>query len=249
MRESSDEFLELREALRRERGGTSPQKEWVPREVIRRIFLNDIPVATLVCSPGYERELGAGFCFSEGFIKREELEDVIFQRNEVRVLSRGDACEKSFLLDSSGCIGTGTAELPEVKSELRVHLERILDSVRELSSEEYEKSKGVHTACFFRASGELVKRVSDVGRSNALDKLIGWCLLNDVELSDGFVLMSGRHSLGTMMKIARAGIPVAVSKASALSMAVEIADICKITLCSFADGEKIVIYTHPERII
>lgn len=249
MRESSDKFLELREGLRRERNGASPQSEWVPKEVIRKIFLNDVLLTTLVCSPGYERELGAGFCFSEGFLKKDEIEDVSFRGSEIRVLSSEDARVRGFFLDSSGCVGTRVLDLPEVKSELRIHVEKILESVKELSSEEYEKSKGVHTACLFRASGELVKRVSDVGRSNALDKLIGWCLLNDIEFSEGFVLVSGRHSLGTTMKIARAGIPVAVSKASALSMAVEIADVCKITLCSFADEKKVVIYTHPERII
>jgi len=246
---SKIDILEPRIGERRELKERRPQEEWVPVEVIRRILVNDTEIATLVASPGYERELALGFCFSEGVLRTEDIREISVRGSEIRVEIEGSLKDFERILDSSGCIGTRSAEIPKVDFDLRIELEKILRAIKEINSEEYKKSKGVHTACFFDSSGELTKRISDVGKSNALDKLIGWCLLNGVELTEGFLVTSGRHSIGTTSKIARAGIPVAVSKASALSMAIEIAEICGITLCAFADERKVLVYTHPRRII
>jgi|Deesub1362B_J571_1020462.scaffolds.fasta_scaffold00058_49 FdhD protein len=244
-----NEILRVQKGERREKKRRYLQEEWIPLEVFRRIYINDLRIATLIASPGYEKELALGFCFSEGFLKKEDVKKILVEGENIFISTEADFREREFLLDSSGCLGTRISELPEVSSEIRVKVDTILEAVKELNSEEYEKSKGIHSACFFKTSGELVKRISDVGRSNALDKIIGWCLLNEVKMEDGFIFLSGRHSASTIMKIARAGIPIAISKTSSLSMAIDLANICKITLCSFADEKKVLVYTHPERII
>ena len=116
------------------------------------------------------------------------------------------------------------------------------------SSELFKNTGGVHSVAIYDNERLLTIR-EDVARHNAMDKSIGYCLLNNIDLKDKIIFVSGRISCEMILKAAKASIPIVVSKSAPTNLSREIAKKLNITLVGFVRGERMNIYTNPQRII
>lgn len=218
------------------------------------LYVNGIRIASIMATPEMLKELGTGYLICEGVVSGfEEIEEmkVDSRRLEIHVrLKDGEHFQVWNELRSSGCIGVAWEESEgvNVDSGLRLKASVVRDSLKYLESEVYRETRGVHSASLIDAGGSLVARAIDVGRHNAVDKAVGKALLEKRDLSKLFLLSTGRQSAGMVMKAARAGIPVIVTKAAPLNSGVEAADKTGICLVAFAGRAGMVVYSHSVRI-
>jgi FdhD protein len=230
-------------------------------------------VAVTMRTPGADFELAAGFLFAEGIVRSPQ--DVTAIRyctegeqlfNVVNVaLSPGAAwdpatlAERAFAVTSAcGVCGKASieaamgAECPRIESGLAVRAEVLLalpDALRSAQAV-FERTGGLHAAALFTAEGRLVRVREDVGRHNALDKLVGAALLaGELPLADGVVLVSGRLSFELAQKAARAGVPVLAGVSAPSSLAVELAESVGMTLAGFVRGSRFNVYAGGGRIV
>jgi len=168
-----------------------------------------------------------------------------------------DRLARSFYTSSScGVCGKGAleavaVEAPRVESELRVPVELVLSLPARLREEQaaFEATGGLHATGLFSDAGELVCLREDVGRHNALDKVIGWAFGERVlPLRDSILCVSGRLSFELVQKAAVAGCPVLVAVGAPSSLAVDLAADRGITLCGFVRAGSLNVYTEPGRV-
>jgi len=229
------------------------------------------PVAVIMRTPGGDFELAAGFLFTEGLVTgREEIAQVSYcedlpaeeQRyNVVTVrLSRPwdpTTAKRSFFATSS-CGVCGKASLDEIEVRCApldpgpVVPAALISSLPERLREGqkvFQRTGGLHAAALFDASGSMLSLREDVGRHNAVDKLVGEALLSgDLPLSDRILQVSGRAGFEVVQKAAVAGIPIMAAVSAPSSLAVEAADRLGITLAGFVRGRRLNLYSHSERI-
>lgn len=230
-----------------------------------------VPVAVTMRTPGHDFELAAGFLRSEGLVgSLEDVESVRYcdlpdnieqNYNIVTVRLRHpfdpDQTRRNFLINSScGICGTTSIEQitkdcapleggPRVRRSVVVSLPRLLRDAQSI----FDQTGGLHAAGLFDAEGNLVLLREDVGRHNALDKLVGHALLqNMLPLRTQVLMLSGRVSFEMVQKAAVAGITVMGAVSAPSSLAVESARKLGMTLAGFIRGEEFNVYSHPERI-
>ncbi len=236
------------------------------------IIINDQEHVLIMFTPQMVRELVVGFIFTEGLIseiseiesfsisqvKKQDGEEIIearvviplkqFNGNEAPLkrkrvsFSSCGICGKDSLFD----LGIG---LTRVKSAHRFSMDVLADLSNRMQDFQplYKKTGGAHAAMLFDGDGNPVLQSEDMGRHNALDKVIGCSLIKGISRDDKVVLSSGRASLEMILKTARAGFPVFVAKSRPTSKAVEAAKFYNITLIDFARGSNR-IYSHARRI-
>ncbi|MEM2989920.1 MAG: formate dehydrogenase accessory sulfurtransferase FdhD [Halobacteria archaeon] len=218
------------------------------------LYVNGTRIASIMATPNMIKELALGYLICEGVIsKLEEIEDVEVDQEklEVQVKLKDDGHFQIWNeLISSGCIGVAWDQEENVRvcSNLKLKASVIRNSLKHLESEVYSETRGVHSASLIDANGRLIAKAIDVGRHNAVDKVVGRALLEKIELSQLFLLSTGRQSAGMVMKAARAGIPLIVTKAAPLSSGVEAAEKTGVCLIAFADKDSMVVYSHLNRI-
>jgi FdhD protein len=224
------------------------------------IRIGGVPVAVTMRTPGHDEELALGFCLSEGLRPaRARLPDDL-AANTVDVEAPGfdpARLQRSFYTTSScGVCGKGAldavaVEAPRVTSELRIPLDLISslpDLLREAQAA-FAVTGGLHATGLFTAGGELLCVREDVGRHNALDKVIGWAFgAGRLPLADNVLCVSGRLSFELVQKAAVAGCPIMVAVGAPSSLAVELAADRGVTLCGFVRGGTANVYTEPWRI-
>ena len=216
------------------------------------LFVNDVRIATLIASPDMLKELCIGYLISEGVvsdfdeIQKVRVDDV--KMEAYITVSSFDQVELWHEVRSSGCIGIKwwTNEDIQVQSTATFRKEVIQKSLLYLDTSARRQTHGVHTAALFDITGELLAQGVDVGRHSAVDKVIGTYAEND--FSRTFLLSSGRQPAGMVLKAARAGIPLVVSKAAPISTGIEAARHAGVTLVCFANEQQFAAYTHEERI-
>lgn len=190
----------------------------------------------------------------------ETGETDLYSRNrvELRVAPGGldaDARLDMVRLIRAGCGNADVAftelSLDPVISDLRLPASRTLSLARVLRNEEllHNAVGGVHDAALFDAEGNLLWLAEDVGRHNAVDKVLGYCLINRIPLEDRVLLCSGRLSYEMVAKAIRMRIPVLVSISAPTALAIDLADHFGITLIGYLRGGRMTVYTHPERVI
>jgi formate dehydrogenase accessory protein FdhD len=132
----------------------------------------------------------------------------------------------------------------------KIEAKTVLECVRRLNTlaDTFRKTGGVHIAALFKRDGTLVAFAEDVGRHNAVDKAVGTALLWGHDLGECFLASSGRLTGDIVLKAARVGIPIVASLAAAIGTGVEVADKASLTLVGFVRGNRMIIYTCPERI-
>ena len=242
---------------------SSSIEDVVAKESPLTIILNNREVVTLLCSPANSRYLAVGFLFSEGLLKsKDEIRKILVddRRGVVRVETEGDeelapdALFKRFI--TSGC-GRGASfysaidaqDQVKVESRLKISTLDILALVHEFQhrSQVYRSTGGVHSAALCDISDILVFN-EDIGRHNAVDKIFGACILNNIATDDHILITSGRISSEILLKIARRNVPVIVSKSAPTNLGVKLANDLGVTLVGFVRGKRMNVYTHDERI-
>jgi len=244
---------------------TCRMTDYVAEEKPLHIFLNKTHYATIFCSPSNLKELAVGHLLSEGIIKSiEEIEGISFKREGVcRVkLKPNIDLEKRLRLSKhfsrivlSACGGPSpyqpSARLPKIKSKLTVKAEVVLNCVNRLNSiaETFRKTGGVHAAAIYKSDGNLVTFAEDVGRHNAVDKVIGIGALNKTDFGECVLALSGRLTGDIIPKAARVGLPIVASLAAATDSGIAVAKDAGLTLIGFTRGKRMNIYNFPERIL
>ena len=222
-------------------------------------------VAVTMRTPGNDFELAAGFLFAEGIVcSRDSIRGLsVEQNNVVRVeiaqWQSGliDRLERHFIVSSAcGVCGKGTIDSLRMRAE-PVDDDTVFafDAVRRFPQRMREaqtiftSTGGLHAAALFAADGSLVALREDVGRHNALDKLVGWALLNGhLPLRACALLVSGRASYELLQKSIVAGIPLVCAVSAPSSLAVDLARAFGVTLLGFLRDERANVYAAPGRI-
>jgi FdhD protein len=221
------------------------RREGVCIEKIFQIKLNDKLIATLVASPSMLAELGAGFVISEGLCK--EIHDVRVDGNVIQVYAPQSRESGDYITESSGGVSTRRAH-SKIRSSLTIAPAVVFSVISEIASELWEKTSGAHCSVLF-SHKKLVAKCSDVGRHNTVDKVIGFAVLNQVDLSSCVLGCTGRQPAGMVAKVINAGIPIIISKAATTDEGIALAESAGLTLICRVKGDRFCIYTHPRRVI
>lgn len=236
----------------------------VARESPLTIILNNQELVTLLCSPTNLKYLAVGFLSSEGLIEnKDEIKKIIVddQRGTVRVETEGvnepdrELLFKRFI--TSGC-GRGASfysaadvtSQTKVESPLKVPVQEILALNNEFQhrSQVYRATRGVHSAALCDTQDILVFS-EDIGRHNAIDKIFGQCLLEDISTDNRLIITSGRISSEILLKVAKRNIAIIISKSAPTDLAVNLASNLGVTLVGFVRGKRMNAYTYGWRII
>ncbi len=221
-------------------------------------------------TPGHDLELAIGFLFTEGIInKKEEVLRVQQDNpdgNTVSVTLKEDVdpdlkkLERNFFTNS-GCGVCGKSGIDNIRTVsvysekpgdifLRADLFYTIYEKLRVEQTMFDCTGGLHASALFDQQGNFLLVREDVGRHNALDKLIGACLLKDqLPLDNTILLLSGRASFELIQKANMAGIKIVTAVGAPSSLAVELARECGITLIGFLRNERFNIYTGKDRII
>ncbi|ACP39200.1 formate dehydrogenase family accessory protein FdhD [Sulfolobus islandicus M.14.25] len=224
---------------------------------IRVCFEKCEDFAIIMRTPGDDKELSLGFLYSEGVINSihdvESIEQVKNNAVEVR-LNKPVKVRIRDLIVNSSCGVCGRAflyTLNILKSDLKVKKELIFSFPEKLREKQsvFNISGGLHATALFDPHGELLLIYEDVGRHNAVDKVVGKLLLEDkVPASNYIMQVSGRLGYEIVSKGIKAGIPIVCGISAPTSLAIEIAEEAGLTLIGFLRGKSFNIYTHDERI-
>jgi len=231
-----------------------------------QIVVNGAPFAVMMATPLDLEDFALGFALTEGVIAAPwELERVgVAERLEGYELAIEIAPARAAALGSrsraiegrSGCGICGSRAIEElvrppesVASDLRfsaVALSRALDGMRAGQSIA-DATGATHAAAWARADGEVLAVREDVGRHNALDKLIGHLVRTGFDADGGFALVTSRASYELVIKAAVARMPALCAVSAPTALAVDLAHTCGLTLVGFARGRDCAVYTHPKR--
>ena len=248
--------------------GRNARNDLLPTEEPVEFRMGKVPIAVLMRTPGHDEELARGFALTEGIILRpDELAGVRalpgregegryelvpadglridpeqFRRNLYTTSSCG-VCGKASI-DAVRVAAPTLPDGPVVPSDLLVQL---MKSMRTAQSG-FEESGGLHAAGAFTPDGQLIGLREDVGRHNAMDKLIGLLSASRWPLGELIVTVSGRVSFELVQKAAVAGLSVLAGVSAASSLAVDLADELGLTVAGFVRPGGFNLYTHPHRI-
>jgi FdhD protein len=218
-------------------------------------------VAVTMRTPGDDEELALGFCLTEGLSPRAVRLPDDLAANTIEVDAPGadlERIKRSFYTSSScGVCGKGALEAvavvaPPVESDLAVPFSvtaALPDRLREAQAT-FALTGSLHATGLFAPDGQLLCLREDVGRHNAMDKVVGWAFRQGMlPLTRSLLCVSGRLSFELVQKAAVAGCPVLVAVGGPSSLAVQLADDRGITLCGFVREGRGAVYTHPGRVI
>jgi FdhD protein len=217
------------------------------------------PLAVTMRTPGHDEELALGFLYGEGLIDGPRAAGLTedFAANIVEVagpLIRDPGQRRFYTTSSCGVCGKGALEEVAVMSAPLLEGPEIPRSLAaslpdRLEQPTFEHTGGLHATGLFDSSGALLMTREDVGRHNAMDKVIGRALLDGIVPLSGYVLcVSGRLSFELVQKAAVAGAPILIGVGAPSSLAISLADERGLTLCGFARRGTMNVYTHARRI-
>ena len=243
------------------------EKDFVAGETPLHVFLGAIHFVSIICSPTLLNELVVGHLLGEGLVNSvDEITSIDFDKeNKCYVTLRKTDVEKPVILSKpyarlivSACGSVGHKSLSELLDTVelkslpfwQIAAKTVSECVKQLNilAETFRKTGGVHVAALFKRNGQLVVIAEDVGRHNAVDKVIGAASLGGQDLSECFLALSGRLSGDIVLKAARMRVSVVASLAAAVDSGVEVAEKTGVTLVGFVRGNKMSIYTNADRI-
>jgi FdhD protein len=210
-------------------------------------------------TPGSDEELAAGFLYGEGLLREAPSigvpDDLPANTIEVTgVLARRPTTRRFYTTSSCGVCGKGAlgdvaVNAPELPPGPTVARALLASLPERLVQPGFARTGGLHATGLFDERGELLCAREDVGRHNAMDKVVGWALLaGQLPLHGKLLCVSGRISFELVQKAAVAGAPVLVGVGAPTSLAIELAGDRRMTLCGFARGGRVNVYTCPERL-
>jgi FdhD protein len=240
--------------------------DYIAEEKPLHLFVNTSFWATILCSPQNLKEMAVGHMLSEGILKSTaEIEEVTFKETEnccyVKLKAKVNVDERFGLsrlhqrIVTSACgeqsIYQYQRKTTKVTSNSTVKAEVVFNSVNQLNfnAEVFRQTGGVHAAAIHKADGALVALAEDVGRHNAVDKVIGMAALKQTPFSECFLTSTGRLSGDIVFKASKVGLPIVASLGAALDSGVAMAEAANLTLAGFVRGKRMNIYCYPERIV
>lgn len=237
---------------------TDGEIEEILHEVVEEtpyaLFVNGRHMMTAMMTPADLEDFVTGFLFTEQVIKDpEEIESVRVEKNRISVITtnlfRVVGPKKTIL---SGCGGStsyiDSEKLPNIRSDFSVGSECIADLIKHtLASELHQLTGGIHVVALAGADG-IITVSEDIGRHNALDRVIGYGLRNGIDFSRTFILVSGRVSSEMARKCLIANIPIIASRGATTTLALEVAVKNGLTIVGFVRGLKMNVYTHTKRV-
>lgn len=246
-------------------GVTSVQPDWVAEEVPVALVFNGISYAVMLASPDHLEDFALGFGLTEGLLAdRSELYGVDIERDSRGIslqLEVAAACEwrlkerRRNLAGRTGCGLCGTESLDQVSHtvpeapEVRVPLGVLAKGQRALREWQalQQLTGAAHAAAWCDLDGRMALLREDIGRHNALDKLIGAMKAAQIDPGAGWILVTSRASFEMVQKTAMAGAGVLAAVSAPTSMAVDLAERCGLALAGFVRGDGFVAYTQPQR--
>jgi FdhD protein len=223
------------------------------------IRVDGAALAVTMRTPGHDEELALGFLYGEGLIDgvREAglTEDLAHNTIEVSgPLTRDPGVRRFYTTSSCGVCGKGALEevavlSAPVSAEPTIPRALAAELPNRLDQPGFRRTGGLHATGLFDAGGDLLYTREDVGRHNAMDKVVGRALMDgQLPLSGRVLCVSGRLSFELVQKAAVAGAPILIGVGAPSSLAVELADDRGLTLCGFARRGNVNVYTHAHRI-
>ncbi|NQF16134.1 formate dehydrogenase accessory sulfurtransferase FdhD [Brevibacillus sp. HB1.3] len=248
---------------------SADQHGWEDDEIVTEypltIFLNDEEFATIVCTPADLEEMVIGFLAAEGVIKSySEIKQLTI--NEAQGFAYVDLHKETILSQSfyskrriTSCCGKSRQSFyffsdartaKPVENTTTVTPAQCMHLMKELqaSSEIHRQTGGVHNAALCTPD-EVLLQFSDIGRHNALDKIYGKCLRDNISTTDKILVFSGRISSEVLLKAAKIGAGIILSKSAPTDLALQLADELKLTAVGFIRNDKMNVYTQAERIL
>jgi FdhD protein len=249
----------------RQDGSFQEEDETIAREYPLTIVLNDQEFATVVCTPMDLEEMVIGFLASEGIIlfydeietlSIDEAKGFAYVNTRRKQTVNQEFYSKRFI---GSCCGKSRQSFyfhndartaKTITTTLRINASLCFELMRKMQegSTIFQDTGGVHNAALCDENGIVVSR-TDIGRHNALDKIYGYCLKNRIPLKDKIIVFSGRISSEVLLKVAKIGVGIMLSKSAPTDLALNMADDLNITAVGFIRGDRMNVYTHPERIV
>ena len=238
-------------------------------EAALEVRLNGQPFSVTMRTPGADRELAAGFLFAEGVVTaaadivavhadpQGDVVDVILTAERtVAVAAQRDARRQVTTTSSCGMCGRPDLASTRLTAPPVARARTVdADAIRALPArlaplqETFAATGGLHAAALCTLDGDIVDTAEDVGRHNAVDKIIGRRLLaGRLPAGDTLLFVSGRTSFEILQKAWLAGVPLVAAVSAPSSLAIELAEEAGITLIGFVRGSRFNIYTHPSRV-
>jgi len=240
--------------------------DYVAEEKPLYVFLNRTHYVTIFCSPTNLKELAVGHLLSEGIVKSvKDIDDISLSAKEstcrIKLKENVDVEKRLKILKhySRVIFSVCGSQIPfqhsrrlrKIRSDLTVKAKMILECTSRLNllADTFRKTGGVHVAAIFKGDGTLVTLAEDIGRHNAVDKVIGAVAMDETEFGACFLALSGRLTGDIVMKAAQVGLPIVVSLAGAIDSGITVARDANLTLIGFVRGNRMNVYNLPERIV
>jgi FdhD protein len=201
------------------------------------LYINNKFISNLTASPDNLKELGVGYVISEGYLKPDDIGDVHIRDTKIIVIA-----EKSNKMNLKENNDINNINLP-LKT-----IFKIMEYMSNITGI-WKITGGTHWACLFDLDGNEIITIEDIGRHNAVDKVIGYGILNNINLKDKILVSSGRLPYMMVKKVVNAKIPIIISKSPSTDKGVELAKNNNITLIGFARKNRFTVYNGFERIV
>lgn len=255
-----------RETLRFENGSALTTEDPIVTEYPVTIKLNGNELMTMVCTPEYIEDMVVGFLASEGVIsKYEDIQDLWIQEKDgfVHVKTKKanpyfrDFQSKRYVTSCCGMSRQGFVFVNDALTAKRIDGMRVRISIEDAfrlmeemqrSATIFQQTGGVHNAALCNLNGMILNRM-DIGRHNALDKIYGYCLKNNVSIQDKIIVFSGRISSEILLKVAKIGCEIVLSKSAPTDLALQLAEQLGITTIGFIRNQSLNVYTYADRVI
>jgi FdhD protein len=254
-----------RPAVRYQAGDCVPVEDSVATEYALTIYVNDQELATVVCTPEYMDDLTVGFLSSEGIIRSlDQLTELTVNPRTGTARARTtnptnfnqEFYNKRYI---ASCCGKSRQSFyfyndahtaKWVDDDVRLRPQEVLALIERMehAADLFHQTGGVHIACLSDPDGFMLAR-SDIGRHNALDKLYGYSLRQGLSLAGKIITFSGRVSSEVLLKVAKIGVGMVLSRSAPTSLALDIAKELNITVVGFVRDAAFNVYTHPWRIL
>lgn len=257
--------IQKRPILRFANGRFEQKQDEVATEFPITVHLNGKELLTIVCTPEYIEDMVVGFLASERIILNyqdileirleEELGFVHIQTNRTFPFFE-QLQNKRYITSCCGMSRQGFVFANDALTAKRMSQRNVMLAPQDCFSlmekmdkkaDLFQQTGGVHIAALCDSHNFMLTRM-DIGRHNALDKIYGYCLKNNISVQDKVIVFSGRISSEILLKVAKIGCEIVLSKSAPTELAVNLADELGITTVGFIRGQSFNVYTHPERI-
>lgn len=259
--------------VRRLRAGAlrAPEEDTLAAEEPLEIRVNGRALVVTMRTPGDDDELAIGFLHDEGILRRDAdvkvatiqnpldsaRGNIVDVRASPEAILRAPAARSFHASSACGVCGQASLEDMErtfgpIESSLRSDYALLLSLPAKMREAQavFEQTGGLHAAALFTASGDLVALREDIGRHNAVDKLVGWAhRARRLPLHDSILVVSGRAGYEVVQKAVAAGIPLVAAVGAPSSLAARLAEQAGVTLVGFLRDAGFNLYSHPERVI